>query len=285
MPGSPEGLDTRPLNTHFGVEVLHVDLRDVDLERLYPAIRMAFEQQSALLFREQSLTPDEHAALAGLFGPIEASGTFGLEPSVGADEAGGDQLRRLDREVNELWHTDSTFLPTPALANILVAVAPPSDGGETEIASTRAAWRSMPAPLRAVAENAVLIHRFSHARSRIAPELAARFDQGRWPDQRWRALWRNPISGEEAPYLGSNACAVDGMDEAAGQALIDKLIEYCTQPQYVYAHRWRPGDVLIWDERATLHRGRPWPEDEARRLASLCVSATEADGLPSVRVG
>ena len=297
MPAPPIGLDTRPLNPHFGVEVLHVDLRDVAEDHLYPEIRAAFEAQSVLLFREQSLTPVDHLALARLFGPIEDR-EEGEDAGEGAEEGaqseegrspGGDMgadyaLRMLDAQVNQLWHTDSTFLPTPALANVLAARAVPSSGGETEIASTRAAWRVIPTPLRAAAVDAVLIHRFSHSRARISPELAAAARGATWPDRRWRAIWRNPITGEEAPYLASHAYAVEGMEAAAGQAFIDALIDACAQPQYVYAHAWREGDVLIWDERATLHRARPWPEAEERVLSSLCVSATEADGLASVRV-
>lgn len=104
-----------------------------------------------------------------------------------------------------------------------------------------------------------------------------------WPDQAWRAFWPNPVSGEEALYIASHAHAVKGMSKAKGQALINELIDWATQDHYVYTHRWQPGDVLVWDERATLHRGRPWPYDEERTLTSLCVSAQDNDGLAAVR--
>jgi len=96
-------------------------------------------------------------------------------------------------------------------------------------------------------------------------------------------VWRNPVNGEEALYIASHAFAVDGLPEAQGQALIDALINFATRPGVVYTHRWCIGDVLIWDERATLHRGRPWPYAEPRTLASICISARDVDGLDCMR--
>ena len=93
----------------------------------------------------------------------------------------------------------------------------------------------------------------------------------------------NPVTGEEALYIASHAFAVAGMETEAGQLLISQLIEFATRDAYIYQHAWRPGDVLIWDERATLHRGRPWPFNEERTLVSLCVSAQECDGLDAIR--
>ena len=106
----------------------------------------------------------------------------------------------------------------------------------------------------------------------------------KWEDQAWRAVWRNPVNNEQGIYIASHAFRVEGLEDDEGAALIDELIAFCTQDQCVYTHRWRVGDVLIWDERATLHRGMPWPYTEERTLSSICVTASEADGLASVRV-
>ncbi len=86
------------------------------------------------------------------------------------------------------------------------------------------------------------------------------------------------MNGLEALYIASHACRIDGMDDSAAQQLIDELIEFCTQAPYVYRHLWRSGDVLVWDERATLHRGTPWPLEQPRVLSSICSSITAADG-------
>lgn len=288
-------MNTIPLHPRFGLIVQDVDLRDVTADHLYPDIRQAFETHSALLFRGQDLDDAAHQRLGALFGPLEnreamAGHDAAFEvSSLSNQTASGlhqaDDLRLLDLQANMLWHTDSTFLPTPALVNILAAKAvPPSGGGETEIASTRAAWADMPGALKDRLRDAVIWHRLSHSRARISPGLAALSRNTRWPDRPWRAVWPNPVTGEEALLIASHAFAVEGMGQAEGQALIDEAIAFCTQDEYVYSHRWQPGDVLIWDERATLHRGRPWDYSEERSLKSLCCSATEADGLAAVRV-
>ncbi len=106
-----------------------------------------------------------------------------------------------------------------------------------------------------------------------------------WPDTEWKAVWRNTVTGEEAVYIASHAFAVSGMGAAEGVRFIDNLIDRITLPEHIYAHHWRPGDVLVWDERASLHRGTPWPYDQPRALVNCCVSAGEVDGLAAMRPG
>lgn len=105
----------------------------------------------------------------------------------------------------------------------------------------------------------------------------------KWEDQAWKAVWINPMNGEEALYIASHVFAVDGLAEEEGRELVENLIAAVTQEDAIYRHSWQLGDVIIWDERATMHRGRPWPYDEARTLASVCVSAQACDGLEEVR--
>lgn len=287
----PTELTTRPLSQHFGVEVLDLDLTAMTGERLYPQVRALFEAHSALLFRRQSVTPEDHIRIAALFGPLEDRKADEKKPgdafevsqvsNVLADGSvsGEMDLHTLNLKANQLWHTDSTFLPVPALANLLIGRVVTSSGGETELASTRAAWRDIPEALKARVRDRVVWHRYSHSRARISPELAKLPKFNKWPDRPWPAVWRNPVNGSEALYIASHAFKVGGMSEVEGAALIDELVAFCTRPEYVYSHRWQPGDVLIWDERSTLHRGMPWPYDQPRTLSSICVSVTDADGL------
>jgi alpha-ketoglutarate-dependent 2,4-dichlorophenoxyacetate dioxygenase len=282
------------LHPRFGLEVHHIDLRDVTAENLFADIRLAFEQHTLLLFRNQSLDDESHLRLAGLFGPVENrdKGDWGVTPS-GAGKlsnrmddkklATETDMHLLHLRANQLWHTDSTFLPVPAVANILSAEVVSSSGGETELVSTRAAWKDMPSVLKEKTRDAIFYHRYAHSRAKIDPELAKEELYTMWADQAWRAVWPNPVTGDEALYIASHVFAVEGLETREGQTLIDQLTEFATQDKYVYSHSWQPGDVLIWDERATLHRGRPWPYNEERTLVSLCVSATEGDGLKSMR--
>ena len=289
-------LTTRPLHPKFGVEIQGVDLRSVTADGLYPEIRDAFETHSALLFRRQDLSDDDHIRFCKLFGPLEnrhnadlSEGEAFKVPEVSniTDDGGvlaEREMRLLDLKANQLWHTDSTFLPIPSLANIAIGRVMASSGGETEIATTRAAWKEMPEDLKQRLRRAAVRHNAWHSREQLSSDLAAAHKFHKWPEQTWSAIWTNPVNGEEAVYLASHAFAVQGMDDEAAKALIEEAITFCTQSAYVYSHTWQVGDVLIWDERATLHRGRPWPYDEPRALSSICVSAQEADGLPSIRV-
>lgn len=286
----------RPLTKAFGAEVLGLELADVTAERGYPELRALFERHSALLFRNQSLDNDQHIALGKLFGPIEdrEAGTRGpgqhfKVPEVTNIRADGgvtdeNDLHTLNLKANMLWHADSTFLPIPALTNILMARIVTSTGGATEFASTRAAWADMPEALKSRIRGRHIHHHYSQSRKRISPELAKLPKFHMWPAQRWNAVWTNPVNGREALYIASHAFAVDGYEEAEALDLLDELVEFCTQPQYVYSHTWAVGDVLMWDQRAVLHRGTPWPWHEPRKLSSVCVSVQDSDGLPSMRL-
>ena len=100
-------------------------------------------------------------------------------------------------------------------------------------------------------------HRYSHSRAQISLELAKLPMFHKWPDQHWQSVWTNPINGREALYIASHAFAIDGYDEAESADLLVELMAFCTQRAFTYAHQWRPGDVLLWDQRAVLHRGTP----------------------------
>ncbi len=282
-------LQLTPLHPQFGVEVLGVDLRTLTPTHLYPEVRAAFEEHSLLVFRNQHVDNDEaHLSFGSLWGPIEdrAYGAMGDAPRMDnvtnklADNtiAAADDLHTLNLMGNQLWHTDSTFLPVPALANILAARVLSDTGGETEFVSTRAAWRDLPAGLRDRIDGRVIRHRLAHSRAKISSVLADQH-RAKWPDQTWPSVWTNPINGAEALYIASHSCGIEGMPDDEAQLLLEELIGFCTKPERVYSHRWRLGDVLVWDERATMHRGRPWPYEQERTLASICISVTDADGL------
>ncbi|MEM6741549.1 MAG: TauD/TfdA family dioxygenase [Pseudomonadota bacterium] len=288
-------LRTAPLTPAFGVEVSGLDLNDVTEARHFPEIRTLFEAHSLLLFREQTLETEKHFELAELFGLLEDRYPEARKPGEamklpevsnlredGSTSAEMD-LHTLNLKANFLWHIDSTFLPVPALVNILTAKIVPSSGGNTEFASTRAAWAMMPAPLKEKVRGRGIWHNASNSRRRISEELSQLPMFHKWEPQHWNAVFPNPINGHEALYIASHAYLIDGYDVAESQAILDELIAFCTQDQFTYSHPWTPGDVLLWDQRAVMHRGTPWPYDEPRKLASTCSSLTESDGLLAMR--
>ncbi len=279
-----------PLHPEFGQEVSAFELKAIQSDDAFAALRHLFEEYSLLLFRDQHLSDEEQLALARRFGPLEDR-VIGRQEAeiapVSNETAAGvlaaDDWQLLALQANFLWHTDSTFLPVPALANILQARVVPSRGGETEFVSSRVGWRDLAPELKERIRDRALWHRYAHSRQKIDPEMAKREMFHLWDDQCWRAVIKNPANGKESLYIASHAYAVDGLEDAEGLALITEVTEAITQPDQVYSHRWQPGDVLIWDERAVLHRGRPWPYEEPRSLASICVSLQERDGLSAMR--
>lgn len=292
---APISLDTDKLHPLFGVEIRSCDLRTSEDPRVFSAIREAFETHSLLLFKHQHLSDEEHLAFAKLFGPIEDRSNIRMDgaPKISdvsneAEEGGvmdESNLRLLDLQANMLWHTDSTFLPVPALANILQARVVPQEGGATEFASTRVGFAALRSEMQEQLRAMTFHHRYSHSRARIDPELAKLKRFTMWPDTQWRAVWANPVTGEESIYIASHVYAVSGMNAEEGDQFVQDLIAQLTEPSAVYAHAWEPGDVIVWDERAVLHRGTPWPYDQPRTLVSVCVSAGDSDGLNSMRPG
>jgi alpha-ketoglutarate-dependent 2,4-dichlorophenoxyacetate dioxygenase len=287
-------LELVPLSPHFGAEVRGVSLIDVaSSDAAYRSARAAFEEYSLLLFRDQEISDDVQAAFSRAFGPLErvkigseGRGTFyNRLHNLAPDGSLVPETHRqaLTARANQLWHTDSSFKQTPALASVLSARVVSQNGGETEFASTRQAWTRLSPSAQERLRGAVATHAYAHSRDQIDPRLATEPERAALPPVKWRMTWPNPVNGRVALYIASHAYAVDGMDDAAAQALLDELIAEATRPQHTCLHSWRQGDVLMWDNRATMHRGRPWPHDQARSMVRTTISAVEADGLGDVR--
>ena len=195
--------------------------------------------------------------------------------------------READRQAlvnraNQLWHTDSSFKATPALASVLSARIIPEDGGETEFVSTRLAWDRLPEARKEELRDLVAVHCYANSRDRIDPALMTPEERAALPAVRWRLVWRNRDQWRDALYIASHAGAIEGMDGAQGRALLARLIEDSTDGR-AYLHHWRTGDVVLWDNRATMHRGRPWPGTQARLMVRTTISARDVDGLDRVR--
>jgi alpha-ketoglutarate-dependent 2,4-dichlorophenoxyacetate dioxygenase len=283
-----------PLGPGFAAELRGVTLADVATDdAAYAAVRAAFEDHSVLVFRGQDVTDDGQLAFSRRFGPPEVTkvgslgtGThFVILTTIGPDGkvVPPDHRYAVRNKANQLWHTDSSFKSVPALTSILSARTIPANGGETEYVSTRLAFERLDPALRQKVENAFAWHHYGHSRSKIAPGLATTDELAALAPQCWRLVWKNPKNGRSALYLASHAYAIEGMEPAAGEKLIEELTEAATAPGASYVHAWKSGDVVMWDNRATMHRGRPWPAHEARYMVRTTISATAADGLESMR--
>lgn len=283
-----------PLHDEFGAELRGIGLLDaICCETVQRQVRAAFEQHSVLVWRDQDVTDDLQAAFARGFGALEktkvgsgGSGTiYSRMSNIGPDGsvAAATDRAMLIAKANQLWHTDSSFKRLPALASVLSARVIPADGGGTEFVSMRAAWDALPGARKQALQDLEVIHSYATSRDQIDPRMMGADERQALPPVQWRLTWRNPVNGRLALYLASHAGAIAGMDPARGRALIDELIAQATVPERRYLHRWRPGDVLMWDNRATMHRGQPWKGGQPRSIVRVTISATESDGLASVR--
>jgi len=287
-------MELKLLGPGFAAEVRGVSMADVaERDDAYREVRAAFEQHSVLLFRGQPVTDELQVAYSKRFGPLElakaasrAEGTpFSVLTNVEPDGSlvPPNHKEALRARANQLWHTDSCFKDPPALASVLSVRILPGSGGETEFASKRLGWERLPEPTRARLENACAWHDYAHSRGKISPQMISERERSTLPPVRWRIRWRNPANGRDSLYLASHTYAIDGMPRDEAQNLLAELIDHVTAPGQTYLHHWQPGDIIMWDNRCILHRGRPWPDDQPRHIVRTTITATDADGLAELR--
>lgn len=280
-------LQTRPLHPLFGVEVEGVDVRRLDETAFAEVVRL-FEDRSVLLFRGQSLTDDDQIAFSRRFGPLETTirtvvshARYRPEISNLANVDPDDQLipagdqRNLFNAGNQMWHTDSSFKRVPAHASLLSAREVPPEGGETEFASARVAYEGLPAATRARIDGRTAIHSFAYSRGLIREGLLPPDHASQVPPVAQALVRANPVHGRKAFFVGSHACEIVGVPTDEARSLLRELLALATRPEAVYTHRWQVGDLVMWDNRCVLHRGRPWDEDRHRRVMHRTTVAGE----------
>jgi alpha-ketoglutarate-dependent 2,4-dichlorophenoxyacetate dioxygenase len=286
-------LSITPLTPVLGAEVTGIDvgrLSDAD----FAAVEAAFEDCSVLVIRDQHGIDDaKQAAFSRRFGDLETTisanpGGEGTHVAIFSNlNADGTLIPPKDKRMvfnagNQMWHSDSSFKPVPAKASILSGRVVPPEGGETEFASGRAAWDALSPQERAEYEPLVAIHDFLYSRGLIDKTLLGEKDRAELPAVRQKLVRTNPVNGRKALYAGAHASHIEGRDVAESRALLRRLTELVTRPEHCYIHRWREGDLVVWDNRAVLHRGRPW--DEAR-YPRVMHRTTVAGTGPSVEDG
>ena len=277
-------LGTRPLQSDFGVEILNVDVRRLD-EAVFREIVEAFEEHSVLLFRGQQIGDEEQIAFSRRFGPLEttirtiASQSRDLpEISNLANVDAEDHLipaadkRSLFNAGNQMWHSDSSFKRVPAMASLLAAREVPPEGGETEFASMRVGYARLHAAMQRFLEGKVAIHSFVYSRGLVSNGLLPSDHAAQVPPVPQALVRANPRNGRKAFFVGSHACEILGMPTDEARALLRELLDLATERDRVYTHRWRPGDMVMWDNRCVLHRGRPWNEQYRRIMHRTTVA-------------
>jgi alpha-ketoglutarate-dependent 2,4-dichlorophenoxyacetate dioxygenase len=179
-----------------------------------------------------------------------------------------------------MWHSDSSFKRVPALASLLSAREVPAEGGETQYASMRVAYERLPEDERGFLDGKVAVHSFTYSRGLISEGLFELEHAAEVPPVRQALVRANPANGRKAFYVGSHACEILGMSTDAARTLIRRLVAEATRPEMVYTHRWQVGDLVMWDNRCMLHRGRPWDEERYRRVMHRTTVAGDGPTAP-----
>jgi alpha-ketoglutarate-dependent 2,4-dichlorophenoxyacetate dioxygenase len=285
-------LALRPLHARFGVEVLEVDVTRVDADT-FKEIEQAFDEHSVLLFRGQRLSDQEQIVFSQRFGPLETTirsiasqaGTLPEISNLSNVDAAERLIPRDDKRSryhagNRMWHSDSSFKRIPAKASLLSAREVPPEGGETQYASMRVAYERLPGDVQRLLDGKVAIHSFTYSRGLISDGLFEPEHAAQVPPVRQALVRVNPANGRKAFYVGSHACEIVGMSTDAARTLIQRLVAEATRPELVYTHRWQPGDLVMWDNRCMLHRGRPWDEGRYRRVMHRTTVAGDEPTAP-----
>ena len=293
--GNVSTFELEPLHSVFAVKVHGIDLSDPLSEPEQADVMDAFETHSVLVFPDQELDSAAQVRFSECFGPLEKAISRQSDSGPGihvshlsnVDAEGNifptDDRQQLFNAANRFWHTDSTYKPQPALASLLYAIEVPSTGGETEYASTRAAFRSLAPEKQARVEPLWAIHDFQRSRDMVAADLVEERVRKMLPPVARPLVRTNPKSGERSLYIASHADYIEGMTREASRPLLDELMDWCTRPEYVYAHRWSVGDLVMWDNRCTLHRGRPWDAtSEHRTMTRTTVIDVGYDREPAI---
>jgi alpha-ketoglutarate-dependent 2,4-dichlorophenoxyacetate dioxygenase len=288
--------EIRQLRPLFVGEVSGMDLSQPVDAASVRAIWEAIDRYAVLVFHDQQLSDEQLRDFAGKFGQLEIgrSATEGGKrrlalPEIGdisnLDESGQlrdrNDRRRLDSLGNRIWHTDASYLPVPVVLGMLHAVAvPPASalgGGQTEFADMRAAYDALPQIMQDEIDGLVAEHDIFWSRGQIGFTDFLPGEREKYPPSQQRLVRRHPGSKRATLYLSAHASHIVGWPVPEGRILLYDLNLHATRPEFVYSHNWLVGDLVIWDNRCTMHRGRPHDDThprDLRRATTLDVAST-----------
>ena len=282
-------ITVKQLHPLFVGEVSGVDLAQPLSAADHDAIAAAIDSYAVVVFHDQRLTDDQQIDFARHFGPIHSSAQKarhrGIKHRLARDEIadisnldGDSQVldvnhrRRLDWLANRLWHTDASFRAVPGALSMLYAHVVPPEGGNTEFADLRAAYDDLPDATKKLLDGLVAEHSIWHSRGQLGDTKYTPDELASLPPVPQRVVRTHPGSKRKTLYLAAHASHILGMPVADGRLLLLDLVEHATQPKYVHAHSWRQGDLVIWDNRCTMHRARPFDTTQVRDLRRVTTA-------------
>ena len=285
-----------PLVPSFAAEIPNIDIAQPLVDGARDAIVQALDRHPAVVIRGRPVLEAAQISFAKHFGPLDSQNgvlTTDIQRRVSEElvdianmDENSDLLdlsdrRRLFNLGNQLWHTDSSFKRVAAKYSMLHAHSVAPEGGATEVCDMRAAYDALDDAMKAKVEDMIAVHSIYTSRALLGFENFSDAERAALPPIRRPIVREHPGSGRKTLFLASHAGRIIGRPVAEGRLLIRDLMEHATQPAYVYTHRWQVGDLLIWDNRCTMHRARPFDEAryerDMRRATVMETEAAEVD--------
>lgn len=280
-------IDVQPTEATLGAYVRGINLGDLD-DAAFAEVEATWHKHAVLVFPDQHLSDDAHIDFSRRFGSLEKLINF--DPRVHRPEFAMISNLRADGTLdvpdddhdhylkgNTFWHTDSSFKRIPAMASLLRAEEVPSWGGETEFADMRAAYDALDGDMKEWLDDKIAVHSFIYSQGLVGLGLLSDDEKDALPPVEHPVIRTHSATGRKSLYVGRHASHIAGEDVEESRALLQSLCEKACQPPRVFSHRWQPGDLVIWDNRCALHRGRPWPPDQRRVMCRTTVAGTETD--------
>jgi alpha-ketoglutarate-dependent 2,4-dichlorophenoxyacetate dioxygenase len=272
-------MEIRKLHPIFAAELIGADLSQPPSQELIDLVEAAMAEHVVLCIRGEVISDEAHLRFARAFGPLELPGAFnpdtprrmayGLYDASNLDINGEiierESLRAKFAKGNELFHADSSFNDMPSKWSMLRSVIVPPERGETEFVDLRHVYDELPQEMKDRIEGLVAEHSFlaSRIKGGVDPEEVERLE-AQWPGAK-QPLVRVGPDGRKSLFVGSHAYRIDGMEDKEAQALLDELLAFASQEKFIYAHKWRVGDMLIWSNRYALHRGTEFDYERYKR--------------------
>jgi taurine dioxygenase len=263
-----------PFGGALGAEVSHVDLREPLSDAQFAVIEQAFVEHLVLVFRNQPLSDEQHLAYARRFGELEGHINKSTRHEKYANvqvfsnvKDDGTTLGYHPERGTLFWHTDKSYVATPSLTTILRSPHIASEGGDTLFANTRAAYDDLDEATRRRIDGLEAVHSWKRSREKTGERPATAEQIAAAPPVSHPIARTHPVTGRKSIYVGSHTSHVVGMDHDEGVELLDDLEKHATQDKYVYRHKWQVDDVLMWDNRATMHCVMPY--DAAREKRTI----------------
>lgn len=279
VPANAAGLPTvTPGDNGFGAEIGNIDLRLPISEAAFELIHEAFLRHKVLVFRGQPLDDEAHQAFAMRFGPLEGhinvSTRHAKLPQVQVFsnvKADGTTTGVHPEKGTLVWHTDKSYVAEPSLTTILRSPAIASKGGDTLFADMTRAYADLPEATRQQLDGMKCVHDWKRSREKSHERPATEDEMRAAPPVVHPVIRTHPETGEKALYIGNHTSCIVGMGWDESDCLIAELEAHATQPQYIYRHKWQVDDVLMWDNRCTMHCVEPYDTVAEKRAVHRVV--------------